>query len=421
MRVIYIPLILPINVRNIVALGMAFVALVLLVLGVSIGNWINVDYTNTNPSTVDGTLLSVSIRQGLQYVSFKGCFYDTQLLKGICETSETRYAYCNDGGKDTTNDLWCVGQSSFVASFALLVIGLVGGFLALVLVFLREEWFGPFLFLVSACTGIGLILFRVADGDVEKRGHAYLIDAIARIENGEMSIKMGLSFPLATVGALVQAAASVLACSTLLCKPATTTERGPRPDISVVRMNAGTDVRMAAHAPRPGFVQLGTGDRNGAPFTISNRIEDETDSDELDLITVQTVQSATPRNGNPSKQGVRRTATSRPGDTGDDAIIELEELPASSPLAAIITKTNTTNHHEVTDSQREPNGLVPSPTRQAMLLPPSAAIVERAAEADVLTPDMQTVTRPPTVSTPTSTDVREGTSWEPKPTQQSSS
>lgn len=336
----------------------------MLVLGVSLGNWIVVDYTNTSPSTADGTLLSVSIHQGLQYVSFKGCFYDTQLSRGICETSETRYSYCAANDHDTTNDLWCVGKSSFVASFAFLVVGLVGGFLALVLVFLREEWFGPFLFLVSICTGVGLVLFRVADGDVEERGHAYLIDAIARIDNGKMSIKMGMSFPLATMGAFLQAVASIIACSIFICKPNATTERDPRPEIEVVRMNAGTGVRMASHAPRPGFVALGTGDRNGAPFTISNRIEDETDSDDLDLITVQTVQSnSSPHHG---AGGVRRTATNN--DNGD-TIIELEDLPPTG------TPPPPSPPRQVRESTSRVTAVTAKLTTVPVTPPPAAAVV----------------------------------------------
>lgn len=280
MKVVYIPIVLPINIRSFWAIGLGTIGLLLLILSLSWGSWLSVTYTNEQAKW-EGDIKSVQMVQSLQSVSTTTCYHDPMFPKvPMCGVMQVQYVECDS----SEGSLWCEGNTFFVAAFAILVLSIIGTFVSTIVGFFRELWYGPCTLVLGIASAIALILYRFGVSKVTAAGPAYIIRYIARADNGNVSVTPGISLVLGAIGVTSLLIGSLVSISLLVYRveSRTVTEHSPR--VQVVKMSVAAGGNIASMAPKPGFVALSRNE-----FQLNTGDDDD---DDLDLIQAQTTQTA---------------------------------------------------------------------------------------------------------------------------------
>lgn len=274
MKVVYIPIILPINIRTFWALGFGTLGLFFLIFALGKGDWLNVKYTNPAPLHIDSEILSANMQQSLQVVTTTTCYYDAIYPKEpLCSMLQVEYTSCDS----SEGSLWCEGKNYFISAFAIFIVSIIGSSIATVIGFYRELWFGPLELTMGALSGGALVLYRLGANKVTTVGPAYIVKNIARAEQGSVDVSVGVSFMWAAIGVSVIILASLISSSLLVYRveSSNATAQNP-PRVQVVNMQVAAGGNIASMAPRPGFVALSRNE-----FQLNTGDDDD---DDLDLI-----------------------------------------------------------------------------------------------------------------------------------------
>jgi len=274
MKVVYIPIVLPINFRTFWALGFGTLGLVMLIIALSEGNWLDVTYRNDRKSLVDGDITSVTMSQSLQVVTTTTCYHDVAYPKTpMCGIMQVQFVECD--AKEQS--LWCTGKNYFVSAFAMLIVAVIGTGLATFAGMYRELVYGPMLFGMGVISGAALVLFRIGANKVTNVGPAYIISYIATVENGSVNVSVGSSLAWAAFGVALIIIASLISSSLLVYRVESRNVAAQNPPrVHVVNMQVAAGGNIAAMAPRPGFVALSRNE-----FQLNTGDDDD---DDLDLI-----------------------------------------------------------------------------------------------------------------------------------------
>eukprot|EP00744_Colponema_vietnamica_P013729 GILI01019257.1.p1 GENE.GILI01019257.1~~GILI01019257.1.p1 ORF type:complete len:293 (+),score=38.07 GILI01019257.1:64-942(+) len=274
MKVVYIPIILPINIRTFWAMGFGTLGLFLLGFALLRGDWLNVAYTNPIVTRTDGDVLSVTMHQSLQVVTTTSCYYDTTYPKEpMCSMVQVEYVECESSEKS----LWCEGKNYFVSSLAIFIIAMIGASITTVIGFYRELWYGPLELVMGALSGCAIVLYRLGANKVTSVGPAYIVQYIAKAESGSVNVSVGASFMWAAIGVSFIILGSLISSSLLVYRveSSNVTAQNP-PRVQVVNMQVAAGGNIASMAPRPGFVALSRNE-----FQLNTADDDD---DDLDLI-----------------------------------------------------------------------------------------------------------------------------------------
>lgn len=274
MKVVYIPIVLPINIRTFWALGFGTIGLILLIVSLALGDWLQVTYSNAVKTPADGDIVSVAMVQSLQVVSTTTCYHDVLFPKTpMCGTMQVQYVECDA----SEGSLWCEGKNYFVSAFALLIIAVIGAAIGTIIGFYRELFYGPALLIMGILSGTALMFFRMGVNKVTEVGPAYIIRYIAEAERGNVDVSVGSSLVWGAVAVALIMIAALISSSLLVYRVESRAPAAQNPPrVQVVNMSVAAGGNIASMAPRPGFVALSRNE-----FQLNTGDDDD---DDLDLI-----------------------------------------------------------------------------------------------------------------------------------------
>lgn len=273
MKIIYIPVVIPVNIRTFFALVLCLVASILLIVGVSTRNWLMIEMRG-QPQSSNGRITRIVAYQALQFVDVYICSPSTHFKGDFCAPTHVVYSQCDD-----SSDSWCVGGTGFLIAFACGIVAAVAGILSLGVGLVREMRH----FIVSGVAALAAIVGCVAYmAGYQRALHGGLfpaIDAEATSTGGVVNYHVGFSYYCFLVGTMMMVIGAGISTSLLFCAAHGVENRAHNPPkIQLVHMDAKSTQQIATLAPQPGFVQLSDG-----RFSIGG--EDDDDDDDL-IVTV---------------------------------------------------------------------------------------------------------------------------------------
>eukprot|EP00758_Cryptobia_borreli_P008475 Tbor_TRINITY_DN5392_c0_g1::TRINITY_DN5392_c0_g1_i1::g.4002::m.4002 len=280
MKVVYIPVVLPIIKRTLFSIVLLILSAVLITIGLSLGRWIFVTYKRVEAPAEyipDGSIMTMYVQQGLQNVELRTCYHVVDFVEPMCLSRSIIYSFCK------TKEGYCAGKLKFTVSFACFIIVIVGCVISIIVALMNEKAAGfvaLFAYLVFGTAGI--LTFVNGQIDIQNREFVQLNDNMASMKK---TLETDVSFHLCVVGVCFGALAGFI-CSTIICCPSKSYTERERAHIQVVTMEVGGATSIAANAPRVGFMRIGESE-SGSEFqnVFSIGHGDEEDDIELDLIT----------------------------------------------------------------------------------------------------------------------------------------
>ena len=282
MKIIYIPIVIPVNYRTIFSLVGSFVAFVMLIYACQCKRWNVCELKPTHITAESGT--SVEISQSLQSIDIKVCSHTWSQGQGegrppmyLCEIRHVIYSEC-----DTVSDSWYQGGQKFTGSFVSLVAAILLVFFAMAVGFLREMMFGPLLLLAGCVQILAATLYGEGMGMSMNSGVLPYLQKQSLLTGGSFTQARGEGYIVFIAGMVLTLASSLLALS-LWCCAAHGQENRARhpPSVQVVEMDAMPGVEIAQTAPQPGFVRLSSDSR----FSIERAEREDDDDGSLGLVT----------------------------------------------------------------------------------------------------------------------------------------
>lgn len=278
MKVIYIPVTFPFNLRTLTVLFPVLLASILLLVAANMDSWLTVNLALPNWDKTTQSL-TLDLNFSLDKVGITLCLPVTShgVTKVECSTVHVIFSSCRDAAGPQNmidEDLLCNRSWMSVAAFALSLSAGVFGLLSLVAVFFLELSLGPLTLLAAILGGAGLTLSKIHQGDFA----TLLLDLRDTAAHRQGSTFQTNTNPLAEFLAAA-AVACYLICSvvafTLFCcakdsekatedtdaptgeKRRNTALHPPRP--MIMNVDRATTELPSSHA-RPGFVSLGNDD-----------------------------------------------------------------------------------------------------------------------------------------------------------------
>lgn len=133
MKVIYIPVVIPMNTRTFLSMGLMLLGGIITVATVISNSWFVAEVDMTSGSIIntddpERSTTHLALRQGLQVVNVIACSQHKRVGDFVtCTNLHVNYMQCTRGRDDVYN--WCDGRSSYLAVFSLaLVSGILGLF-----------------------------------------------------------------------------------------------------------------------------------------------------------------------------------------------------------------------------------------------------------------------------------------------------
>ena len=275
MRVIYVPIVIPVNYRTLFSLVGSLLAASLLIYACASGRWNTASLTPNYNSATTGT--SIVIFQGLQSINIDICS-PTTVRTGIMQMCEMRHVIYSEC--DELSDPWCQGGNMFTASFGTIIASSVVLFLAVMVGFVREMMLG-FILLVAGCVEIlCAVTYLKGDQMATNGGLLPYLSKHAMSSGGHFSYGHSHAFYMFLAGVALTFLSAGLSLSLWCCAVHGEENRARHPpSVQMVRMDTNPDVEIAQSAPQPGFVRLSDG-----RFAVHENGDDEED-DDLGLVT----------------------------------------------------------------------------------------------------------------------------------------
>lgn len=255
MKIIYIPVVIPVNIRTFFALVGCLLAGILLIVGVATQSWMLVELRANNESITTTQYTRIVGYQGLQFVDVYYCTRSAYYRGDFCDAQHVVYTECDDA-----KDSWCRGRAGFLVTFA---CGIVAALLALVSIgvgLVREMRHGIMGLLAAAIAISGSVAYAGAYATAMRGG---LLDSIEATAGSAVVVnKMGYGFYCYMFGTCILFMSGVTSASLYICAAHGKENRARHPPkVSVVHMNAASTTQLAPNAPAPGFVQLSSDSR----------------------------------------------------------------------------------------------------------------------------------------------------------------
>jgi hypothetical protein len=297
MKIVYVPIVIPVNYRTILSLIGGLVALLLMIFATQSNQWKGYNLSSgssgavstasptaigdptLSPQQQQPSLAQIHVDQGLRSINIKICSPEwSPRVKApayLCEMRHVIYSEC-----DTLSDSWCQGGQPLSAAFRAAVAGTVLLGLTLTVGFLREMLLGIFLSIVFGLQVLVLALYHQGEKISMNGGVIPYLERSAVKTGGVWWHYPSDGYYCFLAAMTVVACCAALSLS-LWCCAAHGDENQARhpPSVTVVEMEArgsssvgggGGEVELAQTAPEPGFVRLGSGD-----------VEDDDDGREL--------------------------------------------------------------------------------------------------------------------------------------------
>ncbi|CUG93454.1 claudin-like protein, putative [Bodo saltans] len=271
MKIIYIPIVVPVNIRTLWALLMIVVAAVLITIAVSTESWLVMKMETDPLNRTSATAISKIVAyQSLQVVDVNICRPSARFQVEFCSTTHVVYAQCDDA-----TDPWCVGRVGFLTALGTGIAAIIVGVISIAVGLVKELALGYFAGLASLCSVMGTIAYASGYNKAVGDGLLAAIYSEAQVEHGTVTHTLGYSFYAFLFGSVLLCSAAGLSVSLFFCAAHGDENRAHQaPKIQLVEMDLRGSAEVAAMAPQPGFVRLDGG------ATV------DYDDDEDDLITV---------------------------------------------------------------------------------------------------------------------------------------
>lgn len=271
MKIIYIPIVVPVNLRTFCALVLCLIGSIMLIVGLATEHWLVMEMRTDTPSP-DTKVSKIIAYQSLQYVDVYVCSISTHFKGDFCIPTHVVYTQCDD-----VSDSWCIGRKGFLTALTFGVLSGIVGLLSIVVGLVMEMRHGY----VAGAAGLlgvcGSIAYVVGYNDAVSGGFLPALLANAQANNGVVSHSLGFSFYCYVLGTCLVATGAAVSLSLRICPAHGVHNRALQaPKIQTVEMNARSSTQIATVAPQPGFVQL-----NDGRYTV-----DDDDDDDDGLITV---------------------------------------------------------------------------------------------------------------------------------------
>lgn len=274
MKVIYIPVVIPVNIRTFFALVGCFIASLLIIGGIASQSWMLVEMRATNGSASGSRFTRIVGYQGLQFVDVYYCTRSLYYQGDFCDAQHIVYAQCDDA-----TDAWCRGRVGFLITF---VCGIVAALVALCSIgvgLVREMRHGLVSLIAAAAAIGGCVAYAGAYATAMRGG---LLDSIEESARSEDLINhMGYGFYCYTFGTCILFISAITSASLYVCAPHGKENRARNaPPVTIVHMDAASTTQLAHHAPAPGFVQLSSDGR----FALDDIEEMDQEEEELQVV-----------------------------------------------------------------------------------------------------------------------------------------
>jgi hypothetical protein len=265
MKIIYIPIVIPVNIRTLWALLMILLASVLITIAVATESWLVMEmHTDAATRTSTASISKIVAYQSLQFVDVNICRPSARFQVEFCSTTHVVYAQCDDA-----TDPWCVGRVGFLTALGTGIAAIIVGVVSIGVGVVRELALGYFAGLASLCSVMGTISYASGYNKAVGDGLLAAIYAEAKVDKGTVTHTLGYSFYAFLLGSVLLCSAAGLAVSLYFCAAHGEDNRAHQaPKIQVVEMDLRGSAEVATMAPQPGFVRLGGG-------TFNNDDEDD--------------------------------------------------------------------------------------------------------------------------------------------------
>lgn len=257
MKIIYIPVVIPVNLRTFVALQLCLLATILLTAGVSTHSWhtlslkIRSEYSNVS------RVSKVVAYQGLQYIDVYVCSKSSHFHGDFCDPHHVIFTQCDD-----TSDSWCVGRVGFLMAFWCGIVALVLSLVSIGIALVREVRHG---FVAAAAAAFGVVGVAAYYGGYRASVSGGLRESLyyaadVSYTTGVMDESWGGSFYAYFAGVVCVVSAAIISLSLHCCAAYGRDNRAftDAPTIQTVHMDTTSTTTIATIAPQPGFVQLST-------------------------------------------------------------------------------------------------------------------------------------------------------------------
>lgn len=248
MKIVYIPIVIPVHVRTLVAMSLCALASVLMIIGLATNKWLTIEmHLPIESSSITTKLFAY---QSLEYVDVTQC---EKHRYEVCYNSRVVYSQCDD-----TTDSWCAGRVGFLVSLGagvagvLVTLGAIGGGLV------RERFHGLLSCVSAVCTAVALVAYYIAYQRVASTGMIQVIQNQANYEGGSVTHSMGYSFTSFMVGAVALFIGAATSMSLRVVPHHDESRDQAVRDASTIQV-VEMDIRasdVAIGAPKPGFVRL---------------------------------------------------------------------------------------------------------------------------------------------------------------------
>jgi hypothetical protein len=298
MKVIYIPVVIPVNLRTFAALVVCLLGSVLLTVGIATQSWLLLEMRSKSPLSHVSKVVAF---QGLQFVDVYVCSASQHFKGDFCDPRHVVYMQCDDA-----TDSWCMGRSGFLVAFASGLIALLLGFASIVTGLIREMSHGIVAGAGAVWALIGIVGYGAGYSTAIKNGILPELLQEAADDMGSVTHHLGFSFYCYLIGTVCMMASAATSLSLRICATHGDENRAMHPPkIQVLHLDAQSTTQLATVAPQPGFVQL-----NDGRFTVSN--DDDGGDDELITSTTQSTAPPTLQPPRETTSPLRREDTLEP-------------------------------------------------------------------------------------------------------------
>lgn len=249
MKIIYIPIVIPVNIRTLVALVLCVLGVLCIGLAVATESWLKMEMQTDGSGT---RVTKIVAYQSLQYVNVYLCRPSARFQVEFCSTTHVVYTQCDDA-----NDAWCVGRAGFLATMGTGILAVLVGLTSLGVGFVWELFHGYVAGLAAFCSVAGTITYATGYKAAVSGGLLAAIYAEAKVDHGLVTHSLGYSFYAYLLGTVVLCCAAALSSSLHCCAAHGDANRARQaPKIQLVEMDARGSTEIATIAPQPGFVRL---------------------------------------------------------------------------------------------------------------------------------------------------------------------
>jgi hypothetical protein len=273
MKIIYVPVVVPVNLRTLLAQVLGVVSLLLLIVAVATESWLSIVASVPSPDPVS-RVTRLQVSQGLQSSTARLCAWSSFVNASLCDATSVDYSQC--GRRD--EDEWCKGHDFLTYAYGSDIVALLLLVASIAGAFYREFVLGPLQLISCIGQAVALGMFFAGGSNAVAAAEANLNYNLVDSSKSSMHSSYNYGF-YAAVGSLSLTAVGAFIGMSLFVHLEHGDENRAHnaPSIQVVRIDASNSTVVAPAAAAPGFVRLSDG-----RFSV---VRERDEADDVELIT----------------------------------------------------------------------------------------------------------------------------------------